>query len=177
VTIQANAASNRARNEPFRERLVDRVPILLVLLLSLAACAKGDVGPAAPSPPAMLSLEQQTHSRINAYRASKGLPSLTWSDVIANQARRHSQSMASGKTRFGHGGFRDRLAIIGRSIQWSHGGENAAISRTASGAVAVWLKSRGHRKEIEGKFNLTGIGAARAANGSVYFTQIFIDSK
>jgi uncharacterized protein YkwD len=149
----------------------------LVLLLSLASCAKPAYRPTTAFAPAAVALEQQTHSRINAYRLSKGLPALTWSDLVADQARRHSQEMARGKTRFGHDGFRNRLAIIRQRIPWSRAAENVALDRTVAGAVDRWVKSRGHRKDIEGAFNLTGIGAARAANGSLYFTQIFIKSK
>jgi uncharacterized protein YkwD len=32
----------------------------------------------------------------------------------------------------------------------------------------------GHRKNIEGPYEVTGIGVARNAQGEVYFTQIFV---
>jgi len=149
----------------------------MAILIGLAACATGDRGPAVPPTPATISLERQVHSLVNAHRASKRLASLAWSDVIADQARRHSQNMAAGRTRFGHGGLGRRLENIKPSIPWSRAAENAAISRSASGALTAWLKSRGHKRAIEGNYDLTGIGVARSANGSVYFTQIFVKAK
>ena len=35
------------------------------------------------------------------------------------------------------------------------------------------LYSPGHRKNMEGQFNLTGIGCARGKDGVFYFTQLF----
>ncbi len=40
--------------------------------------------------------------------------------------------------------------------------------------VDGWLHSPGHRRNIMGDFRLTGIGVAEAANGMIYFTQIFV---
>jgi uncharacterized protein YkwD len=54
---------------------------------------------------------------------------------------------------------------------------NSYISSGPMGAREVvdgWLRSPGHRRNIEGDFRLTGIGVATARNGMVYFTQIFI---
>jgi len=40
--------------------------------------------------------------------------------------------------------------------------------------VQGWLKSPGHRKNIKGDFDVTGIGVSKNAQGDYYFTQIFI---
>jgi len=40
--------------------------------------------------------------------------------------------------------------------------------------VRGWLESRAHRENIDGSYNLTGIGVARNAAGEVFFTQIFV---
>jgi uncharacterized protein YkwD len=123
------------------------------------------------------SLERQTHAKINEYRLSKGRRALAWSDTIAGVARQHSQMMARGKARFGHSGFDKRVTTIRKTHAWRSAAENVAINSTAADVVARWVKNRSHRSSIEGDFDLTGIGAARAENGSVYFTQIFIKSK
>lgn len=72
----------------------------LALLLAVSSCSKGN--PTAPSTPDTPTLEHQTYTTINGYRVSRGLPALEWSEVIAAQARQHSQNMASGATAFGH---------------------------------------------------------------------------
>jgi uncharacterized protein YkwD len=152
------------------------IPVI-VLLLPLVSCATDRTYRVAPPTLDTATLERQTYAQINEYRLSKGRRALAWSDVIAGVARRHSQMMARGKTRFGHSGFKDRTAAIGQSIPWRSAGENVAINRTAADVVKRWLKKRGHRANIEGDFDLTGIGAATANDGSVYFTQIFIKPK
>ena len=149
---------------------------LLYLVLSAGCSRETGGGPTAPSPtPA--SLEQQTYARINDYRASKGLGPLSWNEAIAGQARRHSEAMAEGSTPFGHSGFDDRLAIIRELIPWKSAAENVAVDRSAGGAVEGWLSSPGHRANIEGNYQLTGVGAAAARNGSIYFTQVFIEPR
>jgi uncharacterized protein YkwD len=49
----------------------------------------------------------------------------------------------------------------------------ASGQMTAREVVNGWLKSPGHKKNIEGNFVLTGIGYARSKKGDIYFTQIF----
>src|SRR5512139_334273 len=84
-----------------------------VAALLSSACSKGSESPSTPSSsstaptastPTEATLEQQTHAKINDYRASKGMATLAWNDVIAEQARQHSKNMASGAVAFGHDG-------------------------------------------------------------------------
>ncbi|HSK10068.1 MAG TPA: CAP domain-containing protein [Vicinamibacterales bacterium] len=166
-----------------------RLAVCGAILLSLASCS-GDADTSAPpaaSPPAAsppkaappratATLEQQAHAKINEYRVKSGLPALTWNDVIAEQARLHARSMAAGATPVGHEGMDDRLAIIRQAVPWSGAAENVATSRTIGKAVDDWLNSPVHRSHIEGDFDLTGIGTATDAKGTVYVTQILIKS-
>ena len=75
--------------------------------------------------------------------------------------------MARGRVGFGHDGFGSRAAHSGGKA------ENVAYNRTARGAVSSWLGSPGHRRNIEGSYNLTGIGIAPGRRGGYFFTQIF----
>jgi uncharacterized protein YkwD len=158
-------------------RSTGRGALPVVLLLSLVSCATDQSHRVVPPTVDGTRLEQQTYSTINAYRLSKRRPALEWSDVVARQARQHSQMMALGKAPFGHSGFDKRIATIRQSQPWRRAGENVAINRTAADVVQRWLKKRSHRSNIEGDFDLTGVGAAVARDGSVFFTQIFIKSK
>jgi len=45
---------------------------------------------------------------------------------------------------------------------------------TVTVAVDGWLGSPHHRENIEGNFDRTGVGVARARDGTWYYTQIFI---
>lgn len=124
------------------------------------------------------AMEQSVFNQINQYRKSRGLSALTLDSRITAQAQAHSQAMASGRVPFSHDGFQQRVQIISRSIPYSNAAENVSYSKgyqdPATQAVQGWLKSSGHKKNIEGKYDLTGIGAAKNAKGEYYFTQIFI---
>jgi uncharacterized protein YkwD len=122
------------------------------------------------------ALEQSVFNQVNSYRTSQGLPRLTRNSAIDNQARIHSQDMASGRVPFGHTGFSQRIKAIG--ISYASAGENVAYNMGATDpatrAVQGWLKSPGHLANIRGNFNKTGIGVATNSAGKVYFTQIFL---
>ena len=45
---------------------------------------------------------------------------------------------------------------------------------TAKIVVDGWIKSPGHRQNIVGRYNLTGIGIVRDRAGKLYYTQLFV---
>lgn len=138
---------------------------------------------AAPTSPASKSspfaaMEQSIHQQVNQYRQSRGLPPLTLDDRISQQARAHSQAMASGRVPFSHQGVEERFKAIGKSISYRAAAENVAFNQgytdPVTQAVQGWIDSPGHRHNMEGKYELTGIGIAKNAKGEYYFTQLFI---
>lgn len=162
--------------------LMSRRAAVLLLLLSLACTGRtAGVLPPRLSAPAraahpLAQAEQDLFARVNAYRASKGLPALRWSEVIAEQARRHSEAMASGAVARGHEGFDERLAAIRKRLRISSWGENVVGDSGVEDAFRRLLDSRSHRENMERDFDLTGIGAATDAAGMLYLTQIFAKS-
>ncbi|MGB7709404.1 MAG: CAP domain-containing protein [Microcoleus sp.] len=128
---------------------------------------------------AITDLEKAVNLQINQYRASKKLPPLSIDPRISQQARIHSENMASGKVKFSHDGFDGRVKAI--TIPYQSVAENVAYNMGYSdpvrNAVDGWIKSDGHRKNMEGQFNLTGIGIAKNAKGEYYFTQLFVRSR
>ncbi|MBD1807035.1 CAP domain-containing protein [Microcoleus sp. FACHB-SPT15] len=124
------------------------------------------------------ALEQSVHQQINKYRQSRNLPPLALDARISEQSRLHSQAMASGKVPFSHNGFEARVKAIGQSIPYGSAAENVAYNQGYSNpdqqAVEGWIKSPGHRKNMEGQFDVTGIGITKNAKGEYYFTQVFI---
>lgn len=125
-------------------------------------------------------LEQRTHELINAHRQSIGAKSLTWRDIIAEQAREHSQNIANGDIEPSHEGFEQRIKIIGEYINPYYGAsENLAWNNHNSPAEAAlnwWLDSAEHRDSMENNdYDLTGIGVKKSTDGIYYFTQIFFD--
>ncbi len=114
---------------------------------------------------------------VNKHRKSLGLQPLKANDAAKRAAQSHSKNMADKKVEFGHPQFNERMDALSRKINpkphaWA---ENVASGQnTAQGALEDWLNSPGHKKNLEGDYNLTGIGIAKGRNGNLYFTQIFI---
>lgn len=135
----------------------------------------------APGSDEFSALEQSVHQQVNQYRQSQNLQPLTVDPRVSEQARSHSQQMASGNVPFSHQGFEQRIQKISSVIPYLRGAENVAFNKGYSEpgeqAVDGWLKSPGHLKNIEGSYNLTGVGIVKNAKGEYYFTQIFILSR
>lgn len=128
---------------------------------------------------AQTRMEDQVLTLINQYREKKDLPPLAPVKLIAAQAEKHSRNMANRKVPFGHSGFDNRMNLLISKLPGANAAaENVAYgARTAEEVVEMWLNSSGHKKNIKGNYNLTGIGIAKSRNGTLYFTQIFIRRK
>ncbi|MBD3243541.1 MAG: CAP domain-containing protein [Chitinivibrionales bacterium] len=143
------------------------------------ACDDDDAVPTLASDAPYGGIEMRVHALVNAHRAGLGLAQLQWSGIIAEQCRSHSENMADGTTPFGHSGFSDRGAAIDPYIPHTASAENVArvsatVTDPAQSAVTIWLGSSGHRGNIEGNYDMTGVGVARSADGRYYFTQFFL---
>jgi len=124
------------------------------------------------------ALEQKVHDLVNEHRAAIGLEPLNYSKDIALVARQHSRDMARGSVGMGHEGAEERGRTLANRITYSEFGENVGAnsheaSSTAQAAVAGWLNSSGHRTNIEGNFDTTGIGIVHSGS-TFFFTQIFL---
>jgi uncharacterized protein YkwD len=114
---------------------------------------------------------------VNQYRKTKGLAPLKMMPLITAEASKHSKNMSEGRVTFGHDGFDGRADRLMSQIELSNAiAENVAYGKfSAQEVVNRWIQSPGHRKNIEGKFTLTGVGIVRRADGYLFFTQIFIN--
>jgi uncharacterized protein YkwD len=121
---------------------------------------------------------------INQERARARLTPFEWDDELAALARSYSAQMARD-------GLFDHTDRYGKTVndradragfnRWRRIGENlfmcAGIRDVSSFAVAQWMNSPGHRSNIlDRKFNATGIGIARARNGQIYVTEVFVQA-
>ena len=87
--------------------------------------------------------------------------------------------MADKVVSFGHEEFQKRTDEIKTKIMFKRTSENVAMNNAplaAQLAVRGWINSEGHKKNMEGDYNLTGVGIARSRDGSWYFTQIFVST-
>lgn len=154
--------------------------IILLLALSLSGCLGSDSSDGSDEKSPYWDLEQATFNSINAHRTSIGMSKLNWSGVMAEQAMGHSEAMADGRVNFSHDGFSDRVAAIKKEITIGGAGENVAMNWGSEDPVGVavsgWLNSTGHKANIEGSYDLTGVGVAKSEDGKYYLTQMFAKS-
>jgi uncharacterized protein YkwD len=164
-------------------RFIVGLGIVIIVCLSIFGCSKNS----SPSSPEKTSpddkidvgqLEQKVYTLVNQHRTEKGLPPLEWSESVAVQCRIHSQNMASGEVPFGDSGFEERADSIRVSLTFVSITENVAsnwgFDDPAQTAFDDWGNNSVHMANIEGAYDITGVGAARSEIGSYYFTQIFI---
>jgi uncharacterized protein YkwD len=154
-----------------------------LLLLSLVLAGPSDPGLAQEERKAveLRELEIAVGMRINEYRVSAKKPTFQSNEEVAKVARSHSRDMAEGKVGFGHDGLKERAALISATIEMVGLAENISKHDRSSGfvdaALKQWLGSPLHKKNIDGDYDLAGVGAAQAADGTVYFTQIFVKER
>ncbi len=128
------------------------------------------------------SIERRAFELINARRSANGEEPLVWDEELCRMARQHSESMARLDF-FNHVG-RDGRDTVDRaralSIRgWRALAENIAYNQgfddPAAFAVERWMLSAKHRSNIlNTMFTRSGLGIARAADGRIFFTQVFI---
>ncbi len=124
------------------------------------------------------ALERLVYQQINQFRRLRNLPALALDERISQQARLHSQRMANGSVPFSHEGFEQRGRSIDQIIANQGVSENVAYNQGYPDPIAEalqgWIASEGHRRNLEGQFELTGIGVAQNSRGQFFFTQIFV---
>ncbi|HEX8115849.1 MAG TPA: CAP domain-containing protein [Pyrinomonadaceae bacterium] len=126
--------------------------------------------------------ESRAFELINRERQRRGLSPLSWDGGLVRLARYHSQNMARG-------GYlshvdRDGLDLKARAQAlglrgWSTLGENIAYNQgyddPTAFAVERWMVSEKHRENaLSPEYTHAGVGIARAADGTYYFTQVFM---
>lgn len=119
---------------------------------------------------------------VNAERAKLGLTQLLWDDEVAKIAAEYSAKMAR-ENFFSHFDSKGESVLqrakSARLKHWSKIGENLfsvdPIDDFDSFAVKNWMESPAHRENIlDGEWTTTGIGIARAKDGEIFITEVFI---
>jgi len=126
----------------------------MLALFALAACLLVPAAPASAAP----SAESQMLAKINAYRASHGLPKVRRSKSLTRSAERYSWKQIRGGY-FGHANriqASDKYRSLGEILAWRRG-TAAAVRAT----FRMWLNSGGHRAVIMDRgFRYVGAGRA-----------------
>ena len=126
-------------------------------------------------------LEARMHAGVNGERRKQNLIELRRDPLLDAVARAHSEDMA--QRRYLSHETPEGLDPVDRLIRagadgFSLAGEN--VGRTGvptphEEILAAWLESPVHRDNLLAPaFNATGIGVARALNGTYYYGQVFV---
>lgn len=126
--------------------------------------------------------ERRAFDLANAERRARGESSLVWDAELTRMARLHSENMAR-QNFFDHTNPQgENMTMRARACGvcgWSAIAENIAYNSgyadPAAFAVERWLASPKHRANmLRDGFTHSGVGVARAADGRVFFTQVFV---
>ncbi|HYG08653.1 MAG TPA: CAP domain-containing protein [Pyrinomonadaceae bacterium] len=126
--------------------------------------------------------ERRAFDLINAQRRARGESTLVWDAELTRMARLHSENMAR-QNFFDHvdpqGQNMTMRARAGGVCGWRAIAENIAYNSgyddPAGFAVERWMTSSKHRANLLRQgFTHSGVGVARAADGRVFFTQVFV---
>lgn len=131
-----------------------------------------------PSVAPLRGFEDEVVRLVNAERAKHGLPALKANWQAARVARIKSEDMIKNKY-FAHqspvyGSPFNMMENFG--LKFSSAAENIAKGqRTPQEVMNSWMNSAGHRANILSKtVTEIGVGAAKDANGTLVWTQMFL---
>jgi uncharacterized protein YkwD len=120
------------------------------------------------------SFELEALASINLYRVSIGLNKLQQNNYISYKSEEHNNYMIKNNS-VNHNGFVARSENIMKVLGAKSVAENIAYNyKTIQGALDAWIRSPGHKKNLEGDFTHFGISIRENAEGKKYYTNIFV---
>ena len=174
-----------ATDRPVARLVTAAQPVPKARLVVAAPIKSAPVTTAVPSAAMVFvatSDEQRAFDLINAQRVENGMKPLVWDEQVFHVARLHSESMAH-EDFFAHTNT-EGLDAASRARRaglkgWNALGENISYNQgfddPSAFAVERWMQSVKHRANIlRAEFTHAGLGVARAADGRVFFTQVFV---
>lgn len=123
--------------------------------------------------------EMQVVEFVNKERANRGLSPFIYNAELSRVARFKSQDMIDKKY-FSHESptYGSPFVMMENfGLRFSAAGENIAYGQqTASSVMNSWMNSAGHKANILSQsFTHIGVGVAKMANGTLYWTQMFMN--
>ncbi|TBW25788.1 CAP domain-containing protein [Gramella sp. KN1008] len=120
------------------------------------------------------AMEVEVLEDLNIYRKALGLNELKPLAELSLESEDHNEYMIA-KGSVSHENFSQRASYLMNEVGAQTVSENVAFGyRTADAVVNAWLKSKGHKENIEGSHTHFGISVRQDADGKNYFTNIFI---
>ncbi len=167
----------------------DTIPKAIFFLLGFGFMLTALTPPAHPEPlladgashPEIARLEAALSDAVNRFRSEHNLIPLARRPDLDAVARAHSRDMAS-RGYLAHESpegrnWVDRLGLAG--VQgFAMAGENVGLTSRQDPnreILSGWIASKVHRDNLMARpYNASGIGVARAADGSLYYTQLYV---
>ena len=155
--------------------------LMAIVLFSTTSCSKDNIEEmdsanltTKVAPVKYSTLELDVLDLINDYRAQKGLSELALLDEGSIQAASHNDHMINSEE-VCHDDFASRYQALVNEVKAKAVSENVAYGyRTAEAVVNAWIKSEGHRANIEGNHTHFGLSVKQGKDEKLYFTNIFV---
>jgi len=159
-----------------------RIVSVLAALVTLSLLC-GAFAPTAAAAIDTAGYAAEVVSLVNAERATAGKAALQFGSKKLNDAalQRAKEYAADYTIEHKRPDGRELQTIFTEyGITWTACGENlAAWQATPADAVAAWMASEGHRKNILGEvydYNWIGVGVCEGLDGKLYWVQLFVTS-
>lgn len=148
---------------------------VLAIMAMTMSCSKEPVGPVEiVVSENVQDIELEIMDAVNEFRISNGHTALEFSEVAYEKANEHTDYMIA-RGSINHDGFSARASEISAQVNAKAVAENVARDfPTAADVFNGWLKSEGHRKNMEGDFSHSAVSVKISPAGKMYFTQIFV---
>lgn len=161
-------------------KLLKMLPLLALVAMLSFSCSTDNVEDNIESlteklvTPTPKAIELEILNLINDHRSSLGLSPLGDMKVVKSVAYTHTDYMVD-KNVVSHDNFFKRSTYLKENAGAQKVSENVAYGYTsAQSVVNAWIKSEGHKANIEGDFTNFDISAEQNADGKWYYTNIFI---
>lgn len=161
-------------------KLLKTLPILALLTMLSFSCSTDNVDDKVDAltanlvTPATKTIETEILILINNHRLSLGLSPLNDMSVVKSVAYSHTDYMVDNNV-VSHDNFFRRSTYLKENAGAKSVSENVAYGYTsAQSVVNAWIKSEGHKSNIEGDFTNFDISAEQNKDGKWYYTNIFI---
>ena len=120
------------------------------------------------------TIEVEILDELNIYRKALGLRQLKPLTELSMESETHNEYMIEEGV-VSHDNFSLRASQLMNRVGARAVAENVGFGYITSEAVVnAWLKSKGHRENVEGAFTHFGISVRQDENGKNYFTNIFV---
>jgi uncharacterized protein YkwD len=157
-----------------------RVLLIVAVLFTMSSCSSdssedpnSSIAPHRAMSYTYNSAEIETMALINAHRVSIGLNELKEINHISYKSEEHNQYMIANNV-VNHNDFVSRSENIIQVLGAKSVSENIAYNyNSPQAALDAWLKSPGHKANIEGNFTHFGLAIQVNAVGKKYYTNIF----